>query len=306
MNDSQIPNTLYIFFSYHVDNIVLKGPEFGYGNRIMEKQKSNWWIDAILFAIFWISLFPDLTGLEIHQWLGLAAMALALLHLLVHWKWVETVTLRLFSRTPAQTRIHYLMDLGVMLGFAMILLTGLLISTWLDLPLYDLAAWTHIHLMVSVFTLLLVVLKLILHWRWISNAVRRHVFDPVFIRNDSVRSVPVDRRDFLKLTGFLGAATVLTVHGLFDQPAEGQAQSTSESAAEEINPQPAETAAASTQPAVSAAEGAAADTPAPVLPAATAEPACVVRCPNGCSYPGRCRRYVDLNGNNLCDNGECL
>jgi amino acid transporter len=270
MNDSHIPNTLYIFFSYHVDNIVLKGPEFGYGNRIMEKQKSNWWIDAILFAIFWISLFPDLTGLEIHQWLGLAAMAL------------------------------------VMLGFAMILLTGLLISTWLDLPLYDLAAWTHIHLMVSVFTLLLVVLKLILHWRWISNAVRRHVFDPVFIRNDSVRSVPVDRRDFLKLTGFLGAATVLTVHGLFDQPAEGQAQSTSESAAEEINPQPAETAAASTQPAVSAAEGAAADTPAPVLPAATAEPACVVRCPNGCSYPGRCRRYVDLNGNNLCDNGECL
>ncbi len=33
---------------------------------------------------------------------------------------------------------------------------------------------------------------------------------------------------------------------------------------------------------------------------------CVVRCPNGCSYPGRCRRYIDGNNNGKCDLGECL
>ena len=33
---------------------------------------------------------------------------------------------------------------------------------------------------------------------------------------------------------------------------------------------------------------------------------CVVLCPNGCSYPGRCRRYVDSNNNQRCDLGECL
>ena len=123
----------------------------------MDKHKSNWWIDLALSGLFWISFFPDFTGLALHEWLGIAAIALAVWHLIVHWKWVETVTLRFFSRAPAQARIHYLADLGVMLGFLMILATGLLISTWLDLPLYDFAAWTHIHLMVSVFTLAMVV-----------------------------------------------------------------------------------------------------------------------------------------------------
>ncbi len=273
----------------------------------MEKQKSHWWIDLVLLSLFWISFFPDLTGLEIHEWLGIAVMILALWHLVVHWSWVESVTLRLFSRTSFQARIQYLMDLGVMLGFVMILLTGLLISTWLDLPLYDLAAWTHIHLMVSVFTLLLVVLKLVLHWRWIAAAVRRHVFDPVFVRAETGgtphRANPVDRRDFLKLTGVLGAATVITVHGLFEDSADARAPSSAADAAEVEDPQPTGAAVASPQAADAAAESTATSQS---MTTATAAPACTVLCPNGCSYPGRCRRYVDTNGNNLCDNGECL
>jgi hypothetical protein len=32
---------------------------------------------------------------------------------------------------------------------------------------------------------------------------------------------------------------------------------------------------------------------------------CTVRCRNGCSFPGRCRRYTDANGNGKCDLGEC-
>jgi len=272
----------------------------------MEKQKTNWWIDLALLLAFWVSFFPDLTGLDVHQWLGVAVIGVILFHLALHWKWIETVTQRFISGIPAQTRIHYLADLGVMLGFVAILLTGLLISTWLDLPLYDLAAWTHVHLLVSVFTLLAVVLKLILHWRWISSSTRRFVFDPVFARSVGARHSPVDRRDFLKLSGILGAATVLTVHGLFHTSAEAQALSTTADSADAADPQPQATPSASTQPGPAAAEPTAADTPVPAAPTATAAPACVVLCPNGCSYPGRCRRYVDRNGNNLCDNGECL
>jgi hypothetical protein len=276
----------------------------------MDKTRKNWWIDLLLLALFWISFFPDLTGLKVHEWLGAAAVGLALVHLIVHWKWVEAVTLRFFSQTASQARIFYLTDLGVMLGFMMILLTGLLISTWLDLPLYDLAAWTYVHLMASVFTLLLVVAKLVLHWRWIAVAARRYLLEPVFARAEAVRTTsrkaPVDRRDFLKLTGVLGAATVLTVHGLFDDPAEAQAQSSSVDPAKVDTPQPAVPAAASPQAADAVAEPSSAATSAPALPTATAAPACVILCPNGCSYPGRCRRYVDRNGNNLCDNGECL
>jgi hypothetical protein len=270
----------------------------------MAKAKIHWRIDLALLSLFWFSFFPDFTGLEIHQWIGIAAMVLALWHLLAHWSWVESITLNFFSRAPSRARICYLLDLGVMTGFIMILSTGLWISTWLDLPIYDLAAWTHVHLMVSVFTLLLVVLKIILHWRWVANAVRRFVFDPVFARSRTgavQRPVnPVDRRDFLKLAGVLGAASVLTVHGLFDGAAETQAQVPS------VEAQPA-----SALPTGGAIDETATQSAAdPEIPAATAtaEPAvaCTVRCPNGCSYPGRCRRYTDANANGLCDNGECL
>jgi hypothetical protein len=272
----------------------------------MEKAKTNWRIDAALLALFWISFFPDFTGLEVHQWIGIAAVGLALGHLLAHWSWVENVTLGFFSRAPSRARIYYLLDLGVMAGFIMILTTGLLISTWLDLPIYDLAAWTHVHLMASVFTLLLVVLKIVLHWRWVANTVRRHVLDPVFARPKPGSlprpANPVDRRDFLKLAGVLGAATVLTVHGLFDETDEAQAQAPSPDA------QPAG-AGAVPQTVESTAEPSTPSAASPVVqaPTDTAVPAaCVVRCPNGCSYPGRCRRYTDANANGLCDNGECL
>ncbi|MGB7540006.1 MAG: twin-arginine translocation signal domain-containing protein [Anaerolineales bacterium] len=275
----------------------------------MEKNKSYWWTDLILFGLFWISFFPDLTGLALHEWLGVGAIALAAWHLIAHWKWVETVSLRFFSRTSGQARIYYIADLGVMLGFLMILITGLLISTWLDLPLYDFAAWSHIHRMVSVFTLGMVVLKLILHWRWVASATRRYAFDPVFAQSvptGSARPVsPVSRRDFLKVSGILGTAAVITIHGLLDDPLDAQAQSVKPDARNTDPVLPTAAASASTLP-----SGGEPSAVAPTLAATspTDEPAvaCVVLCRNGCSYPGRCRRYVDRNGNNLCDNGECL
>ncbi len=277
----------------------------------MEKNKFNWWIDLVLFGLFWTAFFPELTGLGLHEWLGIGVIALAALHLILHWKWVETVTLRFFSRTSGQARLCYVVDLGVMLGFLMILITGLLISTWLDLPLYDFAAWTRIHLMVSIFTLVLTVLKLILHWRWVVSAGRRYAWTPVFGRSAAGTATyavrPVGRRDFLKVAGVLGTASVFTIHGLLDDPLGAQAQSAPPDKAQTEPALPAASAAVTAIPA-GGDSSAAAPTPTQVIPSPAIEPtvACTVLCPNGCAYPGRCRKYVDRNGNNLCDNGECL
>jgi hypothetical protein len=248
--------------------------------------QSNWWLDLVLLLIFWAGFFPEFTGLELHQWLGIGAVLLATWHLIVHWPWVKNVTLRFFSLPSRQAHVFYAVDLGVMFGFFMILITGLLISTWLDLPWNDFASWMHIHLMVSIFTLGMIVLKLVLHWRWIAASARRNFFDRWSgrIGGGAPRTAsPLDRRDFLKLSGVLGAATVFTIHNLFDGSGDGQASS-AQSESQEIKAESADIVDA-------------------VKPTSTA---CIVRCPNGCSYPGRCQRYVDSNKNNLCDNGECL
>ncbi len=41
-----------------------------------DKQKRNWIIDAVLFGGFLVALWLDLTGLAVHQWLGIAVGAL--------------------------------------------------------------------------------------------------------------------------------------------------------------------------------------------------------------------------------------
>ncbi len=95
------------------------------------------------------------------------------------------------------------------------------------------------------------------------------------------------RRQFLSWVGLLGATALITA---CTNP--GSASSTQASATEPAQaavPQPTSTVTASPQ----------SGTPSSSSP-------CVQRCPNSCSYPGRCRLYADGNRNGLCDRGECL
>src|SRR5512136_3017479 len=109
------------------------------------KQKTNWLIDAVLFGGFLLALCLDLTGLPVHQWLGLAVGVLAGYHLAAHYRWVVAVTGRIFGSTSRQARTFHAIDAGLAVGFAAILVTGVVISTWLDLALASYTAWRAAH-----------------------------------------------------------------------------------------------------------------------------------------------------------------
>jgi hypothetical protein len=102
-----------------------------------------------------LALWLDLTGLSMHQWMGLGVVTLACYHLGAHTRWVTAVTGRLFGRTSRQARSFYAVDAGLAVGFAVILVTGVAISTWLDLTLASYASWRSIHVLASVVTLAL-------------------------------------------------------------------------------------------------------------------------------------------------------
>ena len=61
------------------------------------KNLLKWLVNLSLLMIFLAAYFLDLTGINLHQWLGLAAAAIAVFHLLNHWQWVKAVTQRLYS-----------------------------------------------------------------------------------------------------------------------------------------------------------------------------------------------------------------
>ncbi len=137
------------------------------------RSKFNWMIDAVLFIGFILLFFLNLTGLALHQWIGIAGGALALYHLITHWDWVEAVTKRFFGRTSGRSRLYYLIDAAILIGFEAILLSGLVISTWLSINLTNPSVWIDFHIGASVVTLVLVVFKLSIHWRWIVKTTQR-------------------------------------------------------------------------------------------------------------------------------------
>src|SRR5512139_1289238 len=110
------------------------------------KQKQHWLIDAALFGGFLLSFWLELTGVALHQWLGVAIGVGVGYHLFTHWTWVKSVTARFFKQTSHQARLYYVIDATVLIGLAAIIVTGLVISTWLDLALANYPAWKTIHL----------------------------------------------------------------------------------------------------------------------------------------------------------------
>ncbi len=265
---------------------------------MQNKHKTNWLIDAALFGGFVLAQWLDLTGLALHQWLGVAVGAVGLYHLAAHWRWVSAVTGRFFGRTSRQSRLFYAVDAGMAIGFTTILATGLVISSWLDLALAGYAAWHAVHIVASVATLALVVAKIGLHWRWIVDVACRRILPAPAPRVSAAPPAPmaarvgaphVGRRDFIRLMAGVGAvALVAGVQGL-DGLAGAGAQAEAATAA----------VGSAAQTTVSTATQASA-----ALTSSTST--CRVRCNKRCSYPGHCRKYTDSNGNGRCDLGECI
>lgn len=286
------------------------------------KQKTNLILDIFLFAGFILCFFLDLTGMILHQWLGVALVGFCIIHLLIHNQWVNNA-FRRFSDLHSRPQILFLLDAAVALGFLGILVTGLVISTWLNLPLDGYATWLNVHIAFSIETLFFLMVKIGFHWRWISNTVR-NLLNKRAIPGSSVPQVTVarptslpvlqpvgkqmSRRDFLAVMGVTGVASMLAISSLLKETTtvvDAQSTSTQSTATRNAaQTTSSEAVSASTQIASTSAPVSTASQTATIQP--TTVNACSIRCNRRCSFPGQCHRYVDSNGNGLCDNGECL
>ncbi len=273
------------------------------------KNLLKWLTNFTLLAVFIATFFLDLTGVNLHQWLGLAAGAIALFHLLNHWQWVKAITQRFFQNAGNSARINYLLDAALGLGMAIIILTGVIISTWLGVNGSAFEVIRYLHVLISITTLIVLLIKLALHWKCIAGAIKMAFthkalspFQTMPVLNCE-NPAAISRREALRTLGSISlaggvvlvkAVTSLNIPGFEENPQSGKIQNAIPSPVDYISP------ANNVQPA--------APTPAAtVIPNQSQAAAnCVVRCPNACLYPGRCRRYIDNNNNGKCDLGECL
>jgi hypothetical protein len=293
------------------------------------RSKFNWIIDAVLFIGFILLFFLNLTGLALHQWIGIAGGALALYHLITHWDWVEAVTKRFFGRTSSKSRLYYLVDAAILIGFEAILLSGLVISTWLSINLTNSSAWIDFHIGASVVTLVLVVFKLAIHWRWIVKTTQRMLpqsltaqskaaqtqstLPQAAINYPTAQTIPAarlssdaghttnvrpavpDRRDELGRNDRREFLKMMGVVGAASALALLNVAHSTVGAQSQTESSDQQSSSQTTSTSQTTSQ------------TTTSTLACVGRCPKGrsCSYPGGCRLYTDSNGNGRCDYGEC-
>lgn len=142
---------------------------------------------GIIFVLFFNKRV--LGGLTFHEIAGLLIAAVFFTHIILNWKWVKNVTLKLFDRKlPFRTKFSYLLNLLLLVGMAFIITSGIFISR-VVFPNINIGneQWFKIsHMSISFLVLIIVAIHIGLHWKWIMS-----VFKNIFKIKHSKKSLKI-------------------------------------------------------------------------------------------------------------------
>lgn len=142
-----------------------------------------WLVDMALAVAFLLVMDVPLTGVAIHEWLGIGIGAGLVIHLVQHGNWLAALTKRFASATSFANRLNYVMTGLLFVAFFTIIGSGLVISE-VTLPAIgvvtsDAAFWLWLHIVSVDAVLILTALHIALNWQWIVNTTKRFVVKPV-------------------------------------------------------------------------------------------------------------------------------
>lgn len=145
--------------------------------------KTNFIIDIALFVAFLVAFDPHLTGIAIHEWLGIAFGAAIVAHLVLHWKWLVATTKRFFGRLNGNTRLNYLVNALFFINMTVLIFSGLMISETalpaMGIRLSESGGLQRLHTLSAEWVLWLLALHVALHWRWIVTTANRYAVQPL-------------------------------------------------------------------------------------------------------------------------------
>jgi hypothetical protein len=143
----------------------------------MRKQVLEFWLDALLLPTFLLLLSPRMTGLALHEWIGVVFGIPVLVHLLFSWSWISTATRRVLASADRRARVNYVLNTTLFVLTTVEIVSGLVISQ-VALPVLGIAtvddrSWRALHNLTLNWTLLAAGLHVAINWSWIVAAVRR-------------------------------------------------------------------------------------------------------------------------------------
>jgi cytochrome b len=152
-------------------------------------------LDVITFISTLVLLSPPLTGIPVHEWLGLAVIIPLLVHLLLNWQWIVVTTRRFFGKLPGQSRINYGLNWAFFILMTAEGFSGLMISKEV-LPLFGLSGsnafiYRYLHRILADSLLIVLGLHLAMNWKWVLTVLQKIFVAPFRNhRNTTVNTSP--------------------------------------------------------------------------------------------------------------------
>jgi hypothetical protein len=140
-------------------------------------------LDLTMFGAFLAVSNPHLTGMSIHEWLGVSFIAAIITHLLFNWEWIVNVGKTFFRKLWHQSRLNFVVDTAFFIAMTGVLFSGLMISKSV-LPILGIQlnvgqGWKSIHFMLSDASVILLGLHFALHFKWVVTNIGRYVVNPI-------------------------------------------------------------------------------------------------------------------------------
>lgn len=110
-------------------------------------------------------------GIAFHEWAGLIIGIVFIIHKLLNWNWIKRVSSSFFTKTPNRARLNYILDVLLLAGLVLMILSGIAIARAIDFSWLKLGGsrffWRVMHTSSSFLTLALFGIHLGLHWNWV-------------------------------------------------------------------------------------------------------------------------------------------
>ena len=141
--------------------------------------RSRLMLDAGLFAALLAANNPAWTGLSVHEWLSIALITPLLVHLIVNWEWAVRTVVSFANRVRNVSRVNLIVDSLLFFSTVTVMLSGLVVSRSIagafGIATAPSIIWYALHSVSADATILLLLVHLGLHWRWVFRTAGRLV-----------------------------------------------------------------------------------------------------------------------------------
>jgi preprotein translocase subunit SecY len=183
---------------------------------VSKQTQKNWWIDVALFVSAMIATFSGVYFLflpsggfqggrnplynvqilfsrhtwdDLHTWSGVAMMAVAIIHLAIHWSWVVSMARRTWNELTGRCgcmnprgRWNLILNAVVGIGFVLTAISGTYFlffpgGRWVADPmiLFARTTWDLIHTWAGVTLISAAVIHFAIHWKWVIKVTRKMI-----------------------------------------------------------------------------------------------------------------------------------